>query len=75
MRIKITTPKVKKELKPSSKKNEQCCSSHEVLHGCSSSAREEDIRKKAYELYEQRGCQPGNELGDWFEAEKLCSKS
>ena len=31
----------------------------------------EKIEKKAYELYEQRGCTPGNELGDWFEAERI----
>ncbi len=32
--------------------------------------KEEKIRKKAYELYEKRGCQPGHEWDDWFEAEK-----
>ncbi len=31
----------------------------------------EMIQRKAYELFEKRGCTPGNELGDWFEAEKL----
>ena len=29
------------------------------------------VCKKAYELYEKRGYTPGNELGDWFEAEKI----
>ena len=33
--------------------------------------REEQTRLKAYELYEQRGYLPGNELDDWFEAERL----
>lgn len=30
----------------------------------------ERIAKKAYELYERRGCQPGNEVADWLEAEE-----
>jgi hypothetical protein len=27
------------------------------------------IRKRAYELFEARGCQPGRELEDWLQAE------
>lgn len=34
----------------------------------------EQIRKKAYELAEQRGFTPGHELDDWLEAEQ-CVKS
>ncbi len=30
----------------------------------------EAIEKKAYELYEKRGREPGHDLGDWLEAEK-----
>jgi hypothetical protein len=30
----------------------------------------ETIRKRAYELYLQRGNQPGSDLGDWLKAEK-----
>jgi len=29
------------------------------------------VQKKAYEIYEKRGCQPGNDLEDWLNAEKL----
>ena len=29
------------------------------------------IEKKAYELYEQRGCNSGQDWNDWFEAEKI----
>lgn len=29
------------------------------------------VQQKAYELYEQRGRQPGNELEDWLTAERL----
>lgn len=31
----------------------------------------EMIAKKAYEIYEQRGREPGKELDDWLEAEKI----
>lgn len=31
------------------------------------------VQEKAYELYLQRGGAPGNELNDWFEAEKIVS--
>ncbi len=27
------------------------------------------IRERAFELYEQRGCQDGHELDDWLQAE------
>ena len=29
------------------------------------------VEKKAYELYEKRGCQDGHDLDDWLEAEKI----
>jgi len=28
------------------------------------------IEKRAYSFYEKRGCTPGNDLKDWYEAEK-----
>ncbi len=31
---------------------------------------EEEIRRRAYELYEQRGCTPGGESEDWLRAEQ-----
>ncbi len=30
---------------------------------------EEKIRRRAYELYEARGCKSGKELEDWLQAE------
>ena len=30
----------------------------------------EAVRKRAFELFEARGCQPGNDLEDWLRAEK-----
>jgi hypothetical protein len=30
----------------------------------------EDIARRAYELYEQRGSEGGHDLGDWFRAER-----
>jgi hypothetical protein len=32
-------------------------------------ARDEEIRRRAYELYLERGEQPGGELDDWLQAE------
>ena len=29
------------------------------------------VQKKAYEIYEKRGCKPGNDLEDWLTAEQL----
>lgn len=31
----------------------------------------ERISQKAYELWEQRGCQEGNDLRDWLDAEEI----
>jgi hypothetical protein len=30
----------------------------------------EDIAHRAYELYTQRGCEPGKDVGDWIRAEQ-----
>jgi hypothetical protein len=32
--------------------------------------RDEDIRRRAYEIYLERGEQPGRELDDWLQAER-----
>jgi hypothetical protein len=32
-------------------------------------ARDEDIRRRPYEIYLERGEQPGRELDDWLQAE------
>ena len=34
------------------------------------SARDEEIRRRAYEVYLERGEQPGRELDDWLQAER-----
>ena len=34
------------------------------------STREQEIRNRAYEIYLQRGAQPGCELEDWLQAER-----
>lgn len=34
------------------------------------STREQEIRNRAYEIYLQRGAQPGYELEDWLQAER-----
>ena len=35
-----------------------------------SAARENDIRRRAYEIYLERGDQPACELDDWLQAER-----
>jgi Protein of unknown function (DUF2934) len=34
------------------------------------SARDEEIRRRAYEIYRERGEQPGRDLDDWLQAER-----
>jgi hypothetical protein len=34
------------------------------------STRDEGIRRRAYEIYLERGEQPGHELDDWLQAER-----
>ncbi len=34
------------------------------------STHEQEIRDRAYEIYRQRGAQPGYELEDWLQAER-----
>ena len=36
--------------------------------------RDEKIRYRAYELYLERGADPGNDLEDWFQAERELSR-
>ena len=34
----------------------------------------EEIRRRAYEIYLERGCRPGDELDDWLRAERELQK-
>ena len=34
------------------------------------STREHEIRRRAFEIYLERGSQPGRDLEDWFQAER-----
>lgn len=36
----------------------------------STGIQEEDIARRAFELYEARGCQNGHDLEDWLQAEQ-----
>jgi hypothetical protein len=38
--------------------------------GCHVECLPDLIRKRAYQLFEERGCQPGHELDDWLRAER-----
>jgi hypothetical protein len=45
----------------------------EEREGLPDSTREEEIRARAYEIYLQRGGQPGDEVEDWLQAERELS--
>ena len=36
---------------------------------------QEIIRNRAYELYENRGCEPGRDEQDWLRAEQVLNRS
>jgi hypothetical protein len=38
-------------------------------------ARHEQVARRAYELYEQRGAEHGQDWADWFAAERLLQKT
>ena len=38
------------------------------------STREQEIRKRAYEIYLQRGAESGDDAQDWFQAERELTK-
>jgi Protein of unknown function (DUF2934) len=38
--------------------------------GCSEECRQNLIRKRAYEIFEERGEDPGHEIDDWLSAER-----
>ena len=42
----------------------------EERDGLAHSTREQEIRNRAYEIYLQRGGQPGYEVEDWLQAER-----
>ena len=44
---------------------------HDVPLPLSQEEQHEKIARKAYELFERRGCEHGCDLQDWFEAEKI----
>jgi hypothetical protein len=45
----------------------------EEREGLLDSTREQEIRDRAYQIYLQRGGQPGDELEDWLQAERELS--
>jgi hypothetical protein len=42
--------------------------------GCPIECLPDLIRKRAYQLFENRGCHPGYELDDWLQAEREIKK-
>ena len=52
------------------KKAEHKAKSQPVLHVNENSSREEQIAERAHELWQQRNGEHGNDLADWFQAER-----
>lgn len=44
---------------------------HAREKGIKSDIFEQNVEKKAYEIYQNRGCQDGHDCEDWLEAEKI----
>jgi hypothetical protein len=44
--------------------------SAKVLTDGSANVTEHDIVRRAYELYEERGCEHGHDVDDWLQAER-----
>ncbi len=72
MKLKNTLKDVERiQNKFSGEEQKECCSSEATSSsGHVPREKEEQIRQKAYELYEKKGCQSGHDQEDWFEAEK-----
>ena len=52
------------------KRNAEATSTLAETGEVGNSARDEEIRCRAYEIYLERGEQPGRELDDWLQAER-----
>jgi hypothetical protein len=57
-------PKINPSTRP------QATSPHAEESSVSRPPREEEIRGRAYEIYLERGEQPGRDLDDWLQAER-----
>lgn len=55
----------------SSKKTKPQVKSKSIKQNKSTDNLDEKIQEKAYELYEKRGCCPGHDCNDWYEAERI----
>jgi len=49
---------------------DEATSAHAGTGGVGNSARDEEIRRRAFEIYLERGEHPGRDLDDWFQAER-----
>lgn len=75
MKLKSASKKTEKtQNRLSGEEQKQCCCSSGATAQASSITKEDQVRQKAYELYEKRGCQVGRDQEDWFEAEKSICK-
>ena len=69
----MKTATIANRLKELSQKNrKQTCQSKPEAGQCvQANIFADRVEKKAYELFEKRGCQNGHDWEDWFEAQKI----
>ena len=57
--------------KPTSNRSTEAQATHaETGDSVENPARDEEIRRRAYEIYLERGEQPGRDVDDWLQAER-----
>jgi hypothetical protein len=58
-----------------SKHAEHSSQSQEPATGTVGAVEPDDVARRAYELFQERGCEPGRELDDWLRAENELKES
>ena len=58
-----------------SKRAEHSSHSHEPATGTIGTVEPDEIARRAYELFQERGCEPGCDLDDWLRAERELKES
>jgi len=58
-----------------SKRAEHSSHSHESATGTFGAVEPGDVARRAYELFQERGCEPGCDLDDWLRAERELKES
>ena len=65
--------KSKKMTKKAAQKKARSSAKESTLQSVDPEEQRQRIEEKAYELYESRGYEHGNDQGNWYEAEEIIS--